>query len=174
MAVTSRIEAPAVYLHVGHERLSSGSGGVYEHRNPVSAELLARVPLAGAAEINRAVAKAEAAFDAWRRMPPESRGDLLRKLASLVEADTRRFAELAALDGGTPLMLGERGVQLAVTWGKYYAGWCDKLHGELLGTLDTRAELAYSVPEPLGIVGIIITWNGPLISLGMKVFPALA
>jgi aldehyde dehydrogenase (NAD+) len=174
MSVTPSIQAPTVHLHLGHERLAIGTGGVHEHRNPVSGEVLARVPLAGIAEVNRAVAKAEAAFEGWRRTRPEVRGDLLHKLATLVGSNSRRFAELAALDGGTPLMVGERGVQLAVAWGKYYAGWCDKLHGELLGTLDTRSELAYSVPEPIGIVGIIITWNGPLISLGMKVFPALA
>jgi aldehyde dehydrogenase (NAD+) len=61
-----------------------------------------------------------------------------------------------------------------VAWTRYYAGWCDKLSGELLSTFDTRGEFAYTVPEPIGIVGIIITWNGPLIGLGMKVCAALA
>src|SRR3546814_14618366 len=81
---------------------------------------------------------------------------------------------MAALDGGTTLMVGERGVDTAVGWTRYYAGWCDKMSGELISTFDTRGELSYTVPEPIGIVGIIITWKGPLISLGMKVAAALA
>jgi aldehyde dehydrogenase (NAD+) len=147
---------------------------VYEHRNPVTGEPQAKIPLAGAAEVGRAAAKARTAFEPWRRTRPEARREMLLKLAALVESNAKRFAELAALDGGTPLMLGEHGAALAAEWARYYAGWCDKLHGEQLGTLDTRGEFAYTVPEAIGIVGIIITWNGPLISLGMKVCPALA
>jgi aldehyde dehydrogenase (NAD+) len=174
MSAKPTLRAPSVYLHVGHETLSVGSGGVYEHRNPVTGEPQAKIPLAGAAEVERAVAKARAAFEPWRRTRPEARREMLFKLAGLVQSNSKRFAELAALDGGTPLMLGEHGAALAAEWARYYAGWCDKLHGEQLGTFDTRGEFSYTVPEPIGIVGIIITWNGPLISLGMKVCPALA
>src|SRR3546814_11164599 len=81
---------------------------------------------------------------------------------------------MAALDGGTTLMVGERGVDTAVGWTRYYAGWCDKMSGELISTFDTRGALRYTVPKPIVIVGIIITWNGPLISLGMKVCAAPA
>ncbi|MDP3674948.1 MAG: aldehyde dehydrogenase family protein, partial [Novosphingobium sp.] len=120
------------------------------------------------------VARAEAAREGWRRTSPEKRRDILNKLADLIEANAAEFARMAALDGGTPLIMGERGVELAVAWTRYYAGWCDKLTGELMSTFDTRGEFSYSVPEPIGIVGIIITWNGPLIGLGMKVSAALA
>src|SRR3546814_10201290 len=81
---------------------------------------------------------------------------------------------MAALDGGTTLMVGERGVDTAVGWTRYYAGWCDKMSSELISTFDTRGQLSYPVPEPIGIVGIIITGNGPLISLGKKVCAAPA
>ena len=49
---------------------------------------------------------------------------------------------------------------------RYYAGWCDKLSGELISTFDTRGEFSYTVPEPIGIVGVIITWNGPVTATG--------
>jgi len=163
-----------VSLHIGHATLSAGSGGVHTHINPVTGASQAAIPLAGAAEVERAVAAAEAAREGWRTTRPEARRAILNRLADLVEAHRTQFAEAAARDGGTPLFMGERGVDTAVGWIRYYAGWCDKLSGELISTFDTRQEFSYTTPEPIGIVGIIITWNGPLISLAMKVAPALA
>lgn len=168
------ITPPTVSLHIGGELRASGSGGTHDHLNPVTGKVQATFPLAGAKEVDEAVARAEAVREDWRRTPPEQRRAILNKLADLIDANRSAFAEAAALDGGTPLMMGERGVDTCVAWTRYYAGWCDKLSGELISTHDTRGELAYTVPEPIGIVGIIITWNGPLISLGMKVGPALA
>lgn len=165
---------PKVSLHIGGEPRASGSGGTRTHIHPVSGEALADIPLAGVAEVEDAVARAEAAREGWRRTSPEARRDILNRLADLMEAKKREFAEMAALDGGTPIMQGERGAETAIAWTRYYAGWCDKLTGDLLSTFDTRGEFSYSVPEPVGIVGIINTWNGPLIGLGMKVTPALA
>ncbi len=168
------IAPPAVSLHIGGEARATGSGGTRTHIHPVSGSALADIPLAGPAEVDEAVARAEAAREGWRRTRPEDRRDILNRLADLMEAKKREFAEMAALDGGTPIMQGERGVETAVSWTRYYAGWCDKLTGELMSTFDTRGEFSYSTPEPIGIVGIINTWNGPLIGLGMKVVPALA
>lgn len=174
MTTISDITIPSVHLHIGHDARSKGSGGTYDHLNPVTQKVQASFPLAGAAEIDEAVDKAEGVREDWRRTAPEERRRLLNRLADLIEENARQFAERAALDGGTPLFNGEALTQLAVAWTRYYAGWCDKLSGELISTLDTRGEFSYTVPEPKGIVGIIITWNGPLISLAMKVVPALA
>ncbi|WP_226018999.1 aldehyde dehydrogenase [Novosphingobium sp. FKTRR1] len=165
---------PAVHLHLGHEKRLTGSGGSRMHIHPVSGDALAEIPLAGPAEIEIAVERADAAREGWRRTSPEARGAMLTKLADLMMEKKTTFAEMAALDGGTPLMQGEHGVQVAAAWVRYYAGWCDKLTGDVMSTFDTRGEFSYSVPEPIGIVGIINTWNGPLIGLGMKVAPALA
>jgi aldehyde dehydrogenase (NAD+) len=164
----------AIHLHLGHEARDRGTGGIREHLHPLDGRFLAAVPLAGSAEVEEAVARAEAAYPGWRNTSPEARRDILFRLADLIEAHKREFAECAALDGGTPVMLGERFVDTAVAWTRYYAGWCDKLSGELISTFGSRSEFSYTVPEPIGIVGIINTWNGPLIGLGMKVAPALA
>ena len=166
--------APEVHLHLGNEQRTSGSGGTHPHLHPVTQVVQAEIPLAGSKEVEEAVAKAEAVREEWRRTAPETKRDILNRLADLLEANKSQLAEMAALDGGTTLMVGERGVETAVAWTRYYAGWCDKLTGDLLSTFDTRGEFSYSVPEPIGIVGIIITWNGPLISLAMKVCAALA
>ncbi|QGN54197.1 aldehyde dehydrogenase [Novosphingobium sp. Gsoil 351] len=165
---------PQVHLHIGHERRTSGSGGTHEHLHPVKQVVQATIPLAGAAEVEEAVRRAEAARESWRRTAPEVRRDILNRIADLMHANRAELAQMTALDGGTPLFAGERGVDYAVAWCRYYAGWCDKTSGELLSTFDTRGEFSYTMPEPIGIVGIIITWNGPLISLGMKVCAALA
>jgi aldehyde dehydrogenase (NAD+) len=170
----ARNDTPPVHLHLGHEARTSGSGGTHPHLHPVKQTVQAEIPLAGAKEVEEAVAKAEAVREEWRRTSPEAKRDILNHLADLLEENKAELARMAALDGGTPLMAGERGVETAVAWTRYYAGWCDKLTGEMMSTFDTRGEFSYSVPEPIGIVGIIITWNGPLISLGMKVCAALA
>lgn len=166
--------APTVKLHIGHEQLESGSGGVHEHVNPVSGEIQARIPLAGAGEVDRAVKKAAAALDGWRATRGALRREILLKFSRLIRENAEEFVRRAALDGGTPRPGGEAGVELACEWFNYYAGLTDKLEGHFLGSFGSHGEVAYSVPEPLGVVGIIITWNGPLISLGMKVAPALA
>ncbi len=173
-AIVSRLDPPAVHLHLGHEKRAAGSGGTHSHLHPVSQHVQAEIPLASSAEVGEAVQKAEAAQEAWRNTAPERRRDILNRLAELIAGHREEFARRAALDGGTPLHFGELGVDAAVSWTRYYAGWCDKLSGDLMSTFGTRGELSYSIPEPIGIVGIIITWNGPLISLGMKVCAALA
>lgn len=163
-----------IHLHIGHEARKSGSGGVHMHLNPYSQQVQNTVPLAGAAEVNEAVQRALAAQEAWRRTAPETRRDILNRLADLIEAHRADFVHYATLDNGHTAGAGNVTVDFALQWTRYYAGWCDKLAGELISTMDTRGEFAYTVPEPIGIVGIIITWNGPLISLCMKVVPALA
>ncbi|MCW1383648.1 aldehyde dehydrogenase family protein [Novosphingobium sp. KCTC 2891] len=174
MATAVLSDVPQVHLHIGGVPQTGGSGGTHDHLHPVTQQVQATIPLAGRAEVASAVERAEAVRESWRRTSPEQRRDILNKLADLMVEHRTEFARMAALDGGTTISVGERGVDTAVAWVRYYAGWCDKLTGEMLGTFDTRGEFAYSVPEPIGIVGIIITWNGPLISLGMKVAAALA
>ncbi|WP_027948290.1 aldehyde dehydrogenase family protein [Haliea salexigens] len=167
-------QALGAKVWVGQEGLATASGGVHEHHNPATGAWQASVPLAGRAEVEKAVAKAQSAFQEWRWMNPSQRRQILLKFADLIEARTEEFARLTTLDGGSPLHFGGYAVQLAAEWFRYYAGLADKLTGEVLGTIKNRGEFSYTVPEPIGVVGIIITWNGPLISLGMKVAPALA
>jgi aldehyde dehydrogenase (NAD+) len=164
---------PTCALIIGEQELSSGSAGVFAHINPANGEHQADIPLAGPAEIEQAVACAREAFEDWRRMPGAQRGMLLNRLADLVELNTDEFIRLAAIEGGTPVTVGAGGPRLAQEWIRYYAGWADKIDGQVV-SMPPSGELIYTLPEPYGVIGIIITWNGPLISLGMKVAPALA
>jgi aldehyde dehydrogenase (NAD+) len=164
---------PPVKLLIGERELDSGSGGVFTHVNPATGQAQAEVPLAGRRETEDAVAEASKAFKSWRKTSPEVRCHLLNRLAQLIKENEGEFVRLAALEGGTPIAIGAGGPMMGEEWIKYYAGWADKIDGQVIRSYPSD-ELVYTVPEPYGVVGIIITWNGPLISLGMKVAPALA
>ncbi len=148
---------PEVRIHIGHKELDAGCGGTFEQVNPVTNERQATIPLAGRVEVDEAVDKAVAAFPAWRETDAETRRDLLLNLARILQENTDEFARMAALDGGTPTSLGRIHVEWACDWINYYAGWCDKVDGQLHGTFTSRRELSYSAPEPYGVVGIINT-----------------
>lgn len=165
---------PIVHLHIGEEKRTTGSGGSHEHIYPADATVTGSVPLAGESETNEAVAAAAAAFASWRRSDPRERGRMLRRLADLVRANAEEFGRLGALDNGTPAMFAMFGASIAADWIDYYAGCADRIRGEVNGSVMARGELGYTLAEPYGVIGLIITWNGPLISLGMKVAPALA
>jgi aldehyde dehydrogenase (NAD+) len=173
--MTDTASRPAVYLHVAGERFDSGSGGVHDHVDPSTGTVDARIPLAGPGEIDRAVNAADAAFASWRSTPPEEKRGLLLRLAELIEANAEEFARRGTMDNGTPASVVAGMTGSAVEWTRYYAGWADKISGELSsGYTSGVSELNYTVLQPYGAVGIIITWNGPLISLAMKIPAALA
>ena len=72
------------------------------------------------------------------------------------------------------LAMGQVAVDVLADYTEYYAGWADKIEGRVTSTPGRSRELAYTVPEPYGVVAVIMTWNSPLFSVGMKVIPALA
>ncbi|MFF3573330.1 aldehyde dehydrogenase family protein [Nocardia jiangxiensis] len=165
---------PTVHLRIGIERIATGSGGVHEHVNAVDGTVDARIPLAGPAEVDRAARTAHNAFATWRRTRPAERRQMLTRLADLIEANAEEFARLGALDNGTPIPVVAGLVATSIEWTRYYAGWADKLTSEVTGSFGPDGELSYSLGQPYGVIGVIITWNGPLISLAMKIPAALA
>jgi aldehyde dehydrogenase (NAD+) len=173
--VTDTTTRPPVHLHVAGGRTDQGSGGVHEHIDPSTGQVDATIPLAGPREVDRAVQAADTAFRDWRRTPPDERRRLLLRLADLIEDNAEEFGVRGTMDNGTPAAVVGGMTASAVEWTRYYAGWTDKLSGELSSSFASGVgELNYTLLEPYGVVGIIITWNGPLISLAMKIPPALA
>ncbi len=173
--MTDPATRPAVHLHVAGERMDKGSGGVHDHIDPSTGHVDARIPLAGPGEVDRAVNAADAAQRDWRRTPPEERRRLLLRLADLIDANAEEFGRRGTMDNGTPASVVGGMTGSAVGWTRYYAGWTDKIAGELSSSFGSGVgELNYTLLEPYGVVGIIITWNGPLISLAMKIPAALA
>ncbi|MCF8587309.1 aldehyde dehydrogenase family protein [Gordonia liuliyuniae] len=165
---------PAVHLHIGGERLADGSGGAFDHIDPATGTVNARIPLADARDVDNAVATAHAAYDSWRRTPPPIRRACLTRLAELIEANADEFARRGAMDNGMPVAMAGAGVAISAEWTRYYAGWADKIAGEVTGQPLYDGELGYTLRQPFGVIGVVITWNGPLISLAMKVPAAIA
>lgn len=163
-----------VHLHIGGAMLTTGSGGVHAHLYPATATTTSTIPLAGASEADAAVEAAHEAFPGWRTTAPGEKRAILERLATLVRDNAEEFGKLGAIDNGTPATFAAYGAYIAAEWISYYAGWADRIEGRVNSTVTDRGELGYTLSEPYGVIGIIITWNGPLISLGMKVAPALA
>lgn len=165
---------PEVHLHVNGERTTAAGGGIHEHIDPATGEVNARIPLADKRDVENAVQAAHTAYRSWRRTAPAERRRLLDRLADLIDENAEEFARLGALDNGTPVRAGAAFPPLASAWVRYYAGWADKITGDVDGNPIENGEFNYSLREPYGVIGIIITWNGPLISLAMKIPPAVA
>jgi aldehyde dehydrogenase (NAD+) len=160
-------------LLIGENWLEKGSGGTVEHRYPGTGEVQATVALAGPDEIDAAVTAARKAFPAWRDMRADRRRDLLTRLAGTIEDHTEELTALTIRETGTPAMTAAWNPAAARDWFAYYAGWADKIEGATQPTFPGDG-FSYTRAEPYGVVGIITTWNGPLVLLGMKAAAALA
>jgi aldehyde dehydrogenase (NAD+) len=155
--------------------VDAASGKTFETRNPATGELLARVAEGDAEDINRAVAAARRAFTGpWSRVKPNERQLLLLKLADLVEKNIEELALLDTLDMGAPISRTRNNRQRAVGMLRYYAGMATSVHGETINNSLPGEIFSYTLKEPVGVVGAIIPWNGPLTASIWKVGPALA
>jgi aldehyde dehydrogenase (NAD+) len=155
---------------IGDAWVSSDAAGVYDHRYAATGVVQARVGLAGADDVDAAVGAARAAQREWAALRPVKRAAVLFGLAELLERHGSEAAELAALDNGTPVRVMNPGFY-AAAWVRYYAGWCDKLDGEVMSA---EPGLTYVRLEPYGVVAVIPPWNGSMMGMGQKCGPALA
>ncbi len=139
--------------------------------NPATEETLAEIESAGVEETDAAVARAKAAFPAWRAVSPTDRGRLLRRLATLVEEHHEELSRIESRNVGKPIG-GARGeVGMVAHVFHFYAGAVDKHHGE---TIPVAGGVDLTFREPLGVVGLITPWNFPLNIASWKLGPALA
>lgn len=172
--MTVDLSVPVVHLHIGGEARTGGSGGVHQHVYPATGEVQGPVPLAGPDDVDAAVGAAHRAYAQWRAWRPSERARVLRRLGELMERDAAEIARLSVLDNGMSAGMSQPLVAIMADWTSYYAGWADKVEGRVTSFPANQRELGYSMPEPYGVVGIILTWNGPVVSVGMKLIPALA
>jgi betaine-aldehyde dehydrogenase len=138
---------------------------------PATEQVLAELPRAGVEETDEAVARAKAAFPAWRAVSPPDRARLLYRLADALEARREPLAELEARNVGKPIgdARGEMGM-VADTF-RYYAGAPERTLGD---TIPVAGGVAMTFREPLGVVALITPWNFPLAIASWKLAPALA
>jgi aldehyde dehydrogenase (NAD+) len=145
--------------------------------NPATGEILTQVVEASMSDVDRAVDAARRAFDSkggpWRKMPASERGRLIWRLADLIEQHIDELAELETRDNGKPIFESRHvDMPMVIDVLRYYAGWATKIHGETVNTFDTA--FTYTLREPVGVVGLIIPWNFPLLLASWKLGPALA
>ncbi len=156
-------------------------GSVFEVQNPSNMATIATVAHGKQPDIDLAVRAARRAFDSgpWSRMTAAERGKLIWKVGDLIEQHNEQLAQLETLDNGKPLAVARAAdVPLAADMFRYMAGWCTKIEGQTIPlsvpyTPGTPYH-AYTLREPVGVVGQIIPWNFPLLMAAWKLAPALA
>ncbi len=126
-------------------------------------------------DIDRAVRTARRAFEgAWAKVKSAARQLLLFRLADLLDANGDELAELEVLNNGMPISMAKGMIPRVAELLRYYAGWATKIHGETVPTSVPGEFFTYTVREPVGVVGVITPWNGPLVTMAWKLGPALA
>ena len=161
--------------------IEAASGKTFATFNPATGDVLAQVAEGDREDIDRAVKAARRAFESgpWRRMTASERGRLIWKLADLLDAHLEEVAQIETLDNGKPITVSRAAdVPLAIDLFRYMAGWATKIEGSTIPisvpyTPGARY-LAYTLREPVGVVGQIIPWNFPLLMAAWKLGPALA
>ena len=139
--------------------------------NPATEELILDQPLATAADADAAIAKAAAAFPAWRSMAPLDRIQLMRRFADTVAAHAEELAQMETANMGMPIGNSRWCANTAAEVLHYYAGCIDKHTG---ATIPVAGGVTMTFHEPLGVVGVITPWNFPLLIAAWKLGPALA
>jgi phenylacetaldehyde dehydrogenase len=178
--VLSFVGTPRKML-IGGKWLDATSGKTFPTYNPATGEVLAQVAEGNNIDVDRAVTAARKAFESgpWRMLTASERGQLIWKLADLLDSHLEEFAQLESLDNGKPVGVARAAdAPLAVDHFRYMAGWATKIEGNTIPIsvpyTPGAQYLAYTLREPVGVVAQIIPWNFPLLMAAWKLGPALA
>ena len=173
--MTAASALPTYDMFIGGHWVPAAGGALFDSDDPFRGEPWARIPRGTAADVDRAVRAAHAAFTSgpWPRLTATQRGGLLRRLGDLVTGRSRALAETEVRDNGK--LFAEMSMQTAymAQWYHYYGGLADKIEGAVLPT-DKADTFNYTRYEPLGVVAAIVPWNSPLLLMAWKLAPALA
>lgn len=169
------------YNLIGGKWLAAASGKTFDVFNPADGTVIARVPDSDKEDIHRAVVAARRAFESgpWRRMTPSERGKLIWRIGDLILEHADELAELESVDNGKPRHVARvADIPLAADLFHYMAGWATKIEGNTIPISVPYAPgcrfHAFTLREPVGVVGQIIPWNFPLLMAAWKLGPALA
>ncbi len=164
-------------LFIDGKWVAAKSGQSFAVEDPATQETIARVPAGDKDDIDLAVRAARRAFESgpWASFTPAQRSRIVWRLGDLLERHRDEFAELEALDNGKPVTNARNGdVQGSIEMFRYMAGWATRLNGETISVSSPGNWHAYTLREPIGVVGQIIPWNFPLMMAAWKLAPALA
>jgi len=163
-------------LFINNEWVDSKSGKTFATYNPATGEKICDVAEGDKADVDLAVAAAKKAFahkSTYRNMDASRRGELLWKLADLIEQNQVEIASLETYDNGKPFLASYfADAALSIKCYRYYAGWADKNHGKTI-PVDGNF-MSMTLHEPVGVCGQIIPWNFPMLMQAWKIGPAIA
>lgn len=178
MTIPADLKLPTRQLLIGGDWKPASSGETISIINPATGESFTEIESGTATDVDMAVQAAKKTFNnpAWRRMRPLDRGKLLSKVADLIEKNAKELALLECIDNGKPAHLAATiDVPSAAEVFRYMAGWCTKLSGKTLPVSGDGSHYhAYTLRQPIGVIGAIVPWNYPLAMAAWKVAPALA
>ena len=166
-------KSPKLHL-IGGKWIPSRSGKTFETINPATEQVVATVARADASDVDAAVKAARKAFTApsWSEITPYERANYLLKIADLIAEHTDELATIQTIDMGMPLSQSKAMTATMVDVFRYFAGWTTKIFGQTYPS--NSSSMTYTIREPLGIVGAIIPWNGPISAATWKIAPGLA
>src|SRR5216684_1204275 len=160
--------------YVNGQWISSSTGETFPVFDPSTEEVIAQVASSNAADIDKAVKAARAAFDSgpWPATTAQDRGRILFKLAEKIRQNTPQLAELECRNTGKPIVEAEYDIADVATCFEYYGGLASKVTGSV-NPVPANA-LSFTLREPVGVAGQIIPWNYPLLMAAWKLAPAIA
>uniref|UniRef100_A0A673NLD7 formyltetrahydrofolate dehydrogenase n=1 Tax=Sinocyclocheilus rhinocerous TaxID=307959 RepID=A0A673NLD7_9TELE len=166
-------------LFINGEFVDAEEGKTYKTINPTDGQAICDVSLAQISDVEKAVAAAKEAFEEgeWGKMNPRDRGKLLYKLADLMEQHQEELATIETIDSGAVYTLAlKTHIGMSIQTFRYFAGWCDKIQGCTIPINQARPNrnLTFTKKEPIGVCGIVIPWNYPLMMLAWKTAACLA
>jgi betaine-aldehyde dehydrogenase/aminobutyraldehyde dehydrogenase len=159
-------------MHIAGEQVGAADGAAEPVINPADGQPISTVPLAGAADVDRAVAAAEAAFPSWAATSPGQRGELLLELAARLDAHAEEFAQLESRNVGKPISVAREEIPFGVDNMRFFAGAARVLDGRAAGEY-SPTHTSFIRRDPLGVVGSVAPWNFPLLMAIWKICPAL-
>jgi len=161
------IDYPPLHLLVGGEKLSGAGRETIDVVDPATGECIAALPMATAADLDRALNHAARGFAMWRRTAPGDRAKVLTRAAALLRERADSIAAMLTREEGKPLVEAKSEVFYGASLFEYYAAECQRVHGRvLMRTPPHRAEVRY---EPVGPVAAFAPWNFPVINVARKV-----
>ncbi|XP_040262754.1 cytosolic 10-formyltetrahydrofolate dehydrogenase isoform X1 [Bufo bufo] len=166
-------------LFINGQFVDAEGGKTYDTINPTDGEAICKVSLAQVSDIDKAVAAARDAFEngEWGKMNARDRGRLIYRLADLMEEHQEELATIESIDSGAVYTLAlKTHVGMSIQTFRYFAGWCDKIQGSTIPINQARPNrnLTFTKREPIGVCGIVIPWNYPLMMLAWKTAACLA
>jgi aldehyde dehydrogenase (NAD+) len=170
----SEFMARPQHLLIDGRRVPAETGRTFKSLNPANGQVIATIAEGGEADVEIAVAAARRAFEGpWRTMRASERGQILMRWADLLKRNAEEIIELESIDAGKPIAATMRqDFPAAIDTLIYYAGWADKISGDVVPVRDDA--LTYTMREPVGVVAAIVPWNFPLMIGMWKLAPALA